>query len=264
MQVSAQDFLDKGWCRFAYDEALAQWVGQARPAACAAISKPENSKWLRCGGTWFVGVNALPNGTDGALAGGSPLAGAAVEFIRNDLGLSVSWDRGQVSVVYPGYPRRMDSESAAAFRFRCEKDAAHLDGALRLGASRRRSLQMFHTFILGIPLVDVGADHSPLVVWERSHEIVRRAFQKHFADLPVERWPEQDITELYQSVRRAIFETCRRVAVTGRPGEAYLVHRLALHGIAPWAEETPGPQEARAVIYFRPEMSSRRCWLESP
>jgi len=264
MHMTLEDFFERGWCRFPRDATLQAWALRTLPAARAAVSLAENAKWLRCGDTWFVGVNALPNGPDGAVTGGIPLTGRAVEFIRESLGMSVAWDRGQVSVVYPGYPRRMESETAAAFRFRRDRDAAHVDGVLRRGARKRRYLQAFHSFIFGIPLVEVRADTSPMVVWERSHELVRRSFQEFFGDVPIERWPEEDVTDLYRSVRRDIFEQCRRVVVSAVPGEAWLVHRMTLHGIAPWTRSPAGRNDARMVVYFRPEMEARRAWLEAP
>ena len=63
-----------------------------------------------------------------------------------------------------------------------------------------------------------------------------------FSALPAEQWGEVDATEVYQATRRTIFETCERVTVTAKPGEAYLIHRLALHGVAPWQ---PGPRPGR-------------------
>ncbi|MGD2167193.1 MAG: hypothetical protein PVF63_03740 [Gammaproteobacteria bacterium] len=259
------EFLTKGWCRFAYDATLARWVEQILPAAQACVSAPENAKWLRCGGTWFIGVNALPNAGDGHVDGGSPIAGRAVEFIRNDLALTdFQWDRGQVSVVYPGYPQRSATESDGALRYRRKRDAAHLDGVLRGGPDGRRYLRNLHEFILGVPLVEVRADTSPFVVWENSHEYVREAFQDYFADIPSEQWTEADVTDLYHEVRRRIFAACRRVEVTARPGEAYLVHRLALHGIAPWTSTESARTDGRMVVYFRPESGSPDAWLNAP
>ena len=52
------------------------------------------------------------------------------------------------------------------------------------------------------------------------------------------------------------------MTVTAGRGEAYLVHRLALHGIAPWgAGATAGE---RMVIYFRPESGDPAAWLRAP
>jgi len=36
------------------------------------------------------------------------------------------------------------------------------------------------------------------------------------------------------------------------PGQAYLLHRLALHGVAPWADGAEASADGRMVAYFRP------------
>ena len=255
-------FYQKGWCRFEHDRALAAWVGGALPAARAAVTASHNARWLRCGGTWFVGVNALPNDACGAIDDSGPLHGAAVDFIGQSLGFSgLDWDCGQVSVCYPGYPQPMPSEPAAAFRYRFERDAAHIDGLLPEGPLRRRHLREYHGFILGVPMVEFSADASPFVVWECSHEIVRAALKARFAGLPPERWGEQDITDAYQQVRQTVFERCGRVTIALGPGEAFIVHRLTLHGVAPWAESANAGPEGRMICYFRPELSSPSVWL---
>jgi hypothetical protein len=260
----AQAFLTRGWCRFAYDETLVGWVEQALPAARAAVTATENAEWWRCGRTWFVGVNALPNDETGAIADGMPLSGKAVDFIRHDLGLRFTWDRAQVSVVYPSYPQPMASESAAGYRYRRERDAAHVDGVLREGPRKRRHLRRHHRFILGIPMVAVGPGASPLVVWEGSHEIVRRALADRFGDLPAACWRDEDIGTLYRSVRNRIFGDCERVQIAAQPGEAYLLHRLALHGIAPWSDTATAGPDGRMIVYFRPELDAPDEWLSAP
>ncbi len=263
--VSREAFLARGWCHFHHDPQLAQWVADTRDAARAAVRAAENAEWLRCGGTWFVGVNALPNNERGAVRGGAAVAGQAVEFIREALGLAqLVWDRAQVSVVYPGYPQPMATESAAAYRYRRERDAAHLDGVLRQGPRKRRHLCEHHAFILGIPMVETSRDASPLTLWEGSHEITRRTLQTAFAGVPPEDWQAIDITELYQSLRRRIFAECRRVEIAARPGEAYLVHRLALHGIMPWPTTATAGPDGRMIVYFRPDVGSAEQWLSMP
>ena len=77
-----------GWCAFPHDPVLADWLTATLPAARAAIAAPENQQWLRYQGTWFAGVNALPNDATGAVRGGPPLAGRAVDFIGNVLGIT--------------------------------------------------------------------------------------------------------------------------------------------------------------------------------
>lgn len=258
-------FFSRGWCRFSHDDALASWLTQILPVARAAVTATENAEWLHCGGTWFVGVNSLPNGPDGAVPGGTPIAGHAVEFVRHALGMTeFGWDKGQVSVVYRGYPKRMESETRAAFRYRRERDAAHIDGVLRDGPDKRRYLRMYHEFILGIPVDAVSSATSPLVVWEGSHELVRQAFRARFGELPASSWPDEDVTDTYNAVRRRIFASCKRIEITAKPGEAYLLHRLTLHGIAPWSASEPEAAESRMIVYFRPNTGSPETWLDAP
>jgi len=264
--MNAEAFFADGWTRFPHDPDIADWARRARPVADACIADPElRARWLRCGGTWFVGANALPNDAAGAVAaaGVPPLAGEPVRFIREVLELDVAWDRAQVSACFPGYPQPSPAESATAFRFRLERDAAHVDGLARYDGRRRR-LGDLHGFILGLPLTDAPASAAPFVIWEGSHHIIRRALRERLADVPPEEWFGQDLTEAYVAARRECFETCRRVRVHARPGEAYLTHRLTLHGIAPWMADAAGE---RIVAYFRPNPfpgAAPDWWLERP
>ena len=73
-----------------------------------------------------------------------------------------------------------------------------------------------------------------------------------------------DVTEIYHAARREAFETCRRVEITARPGEAYVVHRLALHGVAPWRDGTPAGPDGRMIAYLRPELPETGDWLALP
>jgi hypothetical protein len=258
-------FLRLGWCRFGLDPVLSEWVARTLPAARAAVAAPENAKWLRCGGTWFAGVNVLGNDAAGAVPGGVPLAGTAIEFLRDRLEYErIDWDAGQVSVCYPGYPKPMTGETEAAFRYRRDKDAAHVDGLVPVGPERRRHLDEPHAFILGIPMAHADPGASPLVVFEGSHTLIREAFRTRFEGLPPERWPAEDVTAAYHAVRRRVFETCPRVAVHAKPGEAYLVHRLALHGVARWADSATAGPEGRMIVYFRPMLEEPRLWLDRP
>lgn len=258
-------FFEKGWCHFAYDPELIGWVKQAVSVARNVVRAAEAAHWLRCGGTWFAGVNVLPNDARGSVANGPRLSGRAVEFIRDSLGLGdFDWDRAQVSVCYPGYPQPMASESDAAFRYRVGRDAAHVDGLLPEGPDRRRHLREYHGFLLGVPMVEASPDASPFVIWEGSHEIVRESFSRCFKGLPPEQWGDKDITDTYHAVRRRVFDDCRRVEVCARPGEAYLVHRLSLHGVAPWAESATASPDGRMICYFRPQIGGPWQWLTAP
>lgn len=263
---SADGFLEKGWCRFPADPVLMNWVHHALPTARRAATAERNASWLRYGGTWFVGVNALPNDDEGAVDHGPALAGMAIDFISDALGLgAMRWDRGQISVCYPGYPRQMDGESVAAHRYRVVRDAAHVDGLLAEGDARRRYLREHHAFILGIPLVPTDPDASPFVVWEGSQEIVRAAFRDALRGVDPESWCRVDVTDVYHMTRRRIFERCRRIEIQAAPGEAYLVHRLALHGMAPWRSSTRRRYpDGRMICYFRPHTGDPLHWLTDP
>ena len=263
------EFLELGWSRFPYDSQIANWAARARPVAARTLHNPElRDKWLRCGDTWFAGVNALPNDADGAVpeSGVPGLAGAAVDFALHVCGLErISWDPAQVSICFPGYPRPWGGESEAAFRFRRDRDAAHVDGFMRHDPGRRRRLGETHAFILGIPLTEAPPDAAPLVVYEGSHVLMRSALRARFAGIAPQDWAAEDVTETYVAARREAFETCRRVAVPARPGEAYLIHRLALHGVAPWTSaQTDG---MRMIAYFRPAPAAGfdpAWWLGAP
>ncbi len=262
----AADFFDRGWTVFPAEPVVSAWVAAAAPIALALAEDPsERAAWLRCGGTWFAGVNVFPNGADGGVPGRvPPLAGRAVDFVADRLGLAeLAWDRAQISVCYPGYPQPWDGETEAAFGYRLRRDAAHVDGLLR-DADRRRSLGEVHGFLLGLPLGESAPGAAPFVLWEGSQEVMRRAFRARLAGIPPESWAAEDVTEAYQAARREAFDRCRRVEIQARPGEAVLAHRLALHGVGPW-QAPPGPP--RAIAYFRPDPRPGRgpgWWLSDP
>ena len=248
------DFFDLGWQCFDVDPIVTEWVTKARPVAEQVLADPDiRAQWLRCGGTWFAGVNAFPNCSDGSVPdhGVPPLAGEVIDFVRDRLKMTgFDWDPAQVSVCFPGYPQPGDGEDETAFNFRKNRDAAHVDGLLR-DPQRRRSLGEVHGFILGLPLTDTDAEAAPLVVYERSHQIMRAAFVDRFAGLSPKDWSAEDVTDAYVAARRKCFVECRRVAVHAKPGQAYLVHRLALHGVAPWT--SPQQTGMRMIAYFRPD-----------
>ncbi|MBT8409761.1 MAG: hypothetical protein KJN93_09060, partial [Alphaproteobacteria bacterium] len=131
---------------------------------------------------------------------------------------------------------------------------------LPIGPKRRRMLREPHAFILGLPLNDTGPGASPLVVWEGSHRILQGAIGAALAPHKPATWPDVDLTEPYQAARRRCFETCRRVPLHAAPGEALLLHRAVLHGMAPWEDGAAAPPEGRIVAYFRPT-TTLRTWL---
>ena len=119
-----------------------------------------------------------------------------------------------------------------------------------------------HAFILGLPLTEAAPGASPLAVWEGSQDIIRDMLTDAFSGRPVSKWSTVDLTETYQRVRREVFESCPRVTLHANPGEAILVHRLAIHGIAPWELGATAAPEGRIIAYFRPAMPLK-TWLSA-
>lgn len=242
-----------GWRCIAHP-ALAAWADAALPLACAAIA--DSAEPWRCGGTWFVGVDALPNDAAGGIGG--------VALPWRVLGLAPQpLHRAQLSVMRPGYPQPDPGESPAAFAFRRDRGAAHLDGLLADAAGRRRVAEP-HGFILGLPLTDCSPDAAPLTVWEGSAPILRAALAAALAPHPPETWPKVDITDAYVAARRAVLAQCPRRDLPLRPGQAVLLDRHLLHGVSPWGAHASAPPEGRIIAYFRPLLASVADWLAAP
>ncbi len=257
-------FAERGWLRFQTDPAVLAWVRHARPAARDAVRDPELARWLQCQGTWFIGVDALPNDALGRIRGSEPLAGAAMAFIATRIGPVPPLHRAQVSVVYPGYPRPRTGESDAAFGYRLKRDGAHIDGVPATGPARRRKVVEPHGFVLGLPLADADPGAAPLVVWEGSHLVLRAAFADAMAAWDAADWGDVDVTDAYVAARRRVFESCRRIAVPARPGQAVLLHRHLLHGVAPWQTGAGAGPDGRMIAYFRPEIAGGvRAWVQA-
>lgn len=256
-------FLRDGWCDLPVSDALAPWLDVARSHIPSLIEGAPETDW-RAGRTWFAGVSLLGNSADAAMPGGPPLPGVLTDMIRAISGFGVShWDAGQLSICREGYPKPDVGESEAAARYRRTRDAAHVDGLHRIGTSHRRFLREHHAFILGIPVTDMHAGNAPLVVWEGSQHMIRTGLALKLGGSTPDRWPELDVTDAYQAARREIFDRATRRVLTAQAGHPFLVHRLALHGIAPWT----GPAgTVRTVIYFRPEIPSDAkdaSWLDA-
>lgn len=102
------------------------------------------------------------------------------------------------------------------------------------------------------------------MVWEGSHDILRAALAEALRGHDPQDWARVDLTEPYRAARARIFDSCRRVPLHARPGEAYLLHRLALHGVAPWEEGAEASVEGRMIAYFRPLLANDTAdWLEA-
>lgn len=257
-------FDETGWVVFPPEPAVTAWAAAARQNALRGLSDPALDGWYQCERTWFVGLEALDNDADGRVEDSAPLSGAAVRFLSETCGGWPPLHKGQISGVFSGYPRPREGETEAGFRYRLNRDAAHVDGVLGLGDPKRRFVQEPHAFILGLPLSVASPDAAPLVVWKGSHRIMQRAFQTAFAGVKDADLGTLDVTEIYQNARRTAFETCPRVTVHGPPGSAYVLHRMALHGVAPWQKAATAAPEGRLVAYFRPPMRGGvRAWVEA-
>lgn len=248
-----------GWVRFPADGASLRWAEAALDAAWAVLA--ESREPWRCGGTWFVGVDALPNDAEGRVEG-CTLAGVAAEAVRATFGAQV-WHPAQLSVIRPGYPQPSPEESPAAYDFRRNRDAAHVDGLIAEGPEKRRFIREPHAFILGIALNEAAAEASPLVVWEGSQTIVGPALRAALAGHDPADWGRVDITDAYQTARRETFARCPRLALPLRRGEAVLLHRHLLHGVSPWREGAVAAPEGRVIAYFRPQHSAVADWARA-
>lgn len=243
-------FRARGWLRLGPCEDILAWTEAARPQALAATRKSTDR---RCGGTWMPGVDALGNDPDGGVAG-VPFPARLSDALHHLHLTPRSWHKAQVSAVLPGYPKPGAEETEGAARFRLRRDAAHLDGLLPVGPDRRRKLREPHGFILGIPLTEASAEASPLVVWEGSHVDLQEAISTTLRDVPQDQWQDADLTEVYQTTRARIFETRPRVPLPVQMGEATLLHRHLLHGVAPWGQGATADPEGRIIAYLRPEL----------
>jgi hypothetical protein len=240
-----------GWKVIGPDLEILAWAAAALPQARQAIAASKEG-W-RSGGTWFVGLDSLPN-TEAGHIGNTQFPWAALPLDP------VPLHPAQLSTIRASYPLRERGESDAAFHFRRDRDAAHLDGLLAVGPARRRMMREPHTWILGLPLTDCGAGASPLVVWDGSAPIIHKALQRAYAGQPPETWGNIDVTSPYQAARREVFEKCRRVEVPVVPGEATLLHPMTIHGVAPWAAPLD-VKDDRIIAYFRPFGPSVAEWM---
>ncbi|MEM8496921.1 MAG: hypothetical protein AAF542_02795 [Pseudomonadota bacterium] len=266
-------FTESSWVIFKHDAELAAWRQHALPSAVESATVAANQQWFRHQGTWFVGVNALPNDSYGKVAGSEALSGAAVNclqrYVHSAFGTldttsySIAWDRAQVSICYPGYPGKSPEEPDSAHLFRLQRDAAHVDGLLRERKSKARYVREHHAFIFGIPLSEFTADAAPFVVWEGSHKIIQRRLQERLASVPTHSWHGEDISQAYIKAREEVFTHCERKEIYVQVGESFAVHRLAVHGMAPWSEQASSDSYGRVIAYFRPQIINATQWLNA-
>ncbi|QUJ77269.1 hypothetical protein KDD17_04435 [Sulfitobacter albidus] len=246
----------EGFVLYPHDPSVARWAQAAgrvarRIARDPAWHGPDN---LRHGGTWFVGVDALPNASDGAIDG-VPLLGPWRGAVPD-----IPLHPAQLSIVYPGYPQQDAGESDANHRFRRDRMAAHVDGLLPIGPQRRRFAREFHAYILALPLTDVRA--AATVVWPGSQRIMQTALQEAVGARPV---AQVDLTDAYQAARREVFASIDPVRLLIGPGQSALLHRFLLHGTAPWENRIADKAgHGRMTAFLRPEMPGGGSdWLAS-
>ena len=244
--------VEAGFTLFDPDPAVARWAAAAHAVACKVAADPAiRAANLRHAETWFVGVDALPNASDGSIDT-VPLIGPWTPLFP----ANQTWHAAQLSIVYPGYPGKDPEESDGNHRYRITRAAAHVDGLLPIGPNRRRYLQEPHAFILGLPLNISNA--APLVVWPGSHKIMGDAFREIIgAQDPT----TVDLTDGYQAARKQVFDTITPERIEMTPGQSILLHRHLLHGVAPWGEGETAPPEGRMVAYFRPQFAASE-WLQ--
>lgn len=253
---------DLGWTRLPADQALQPWVEAARQAGEAALRDPVLAHWHTCRGTWFVGVDALDNDCEGSVRGVA-LSPVLTDWVRRAFGPLPPLHRAQISVTFPGYPQPRAGEGPAAFAYRRDRDAAHVDGLLGEGSPKRRRIAEPHAWILGLPLTDADAGAAPLVVWEGSHRIIRAALAEALAGHAPDDWAQVDVTDAYVAARRRVFRDCTRRTLPARPGEAIVLHRHLLHGVAPWQPGASSNAPGRMIAYFRPLMAGGvPAWIE--
>lgn len=251
-----------GWSTVKQDKHLLRWIICAKNTSCKKLFENEVYRSeLRCGGTWFVGANYLQNDGSGRL-NNVAFEGKAVDSIMHKYGKFFNdWDKAQISICYEGYPKPSKGETLKSFNYRKDKFGAHVDGILPVGKGKRRYAREYHTFILGIPLVNFNEFAAPVVVWEGSHRIVRSFLSQTLLKTPIKVWKDQDITELYHNARRQVFLKCKRKTIIVPLGGSYILHRLTLHGIMPWGQFGKAEDDCRMIAYFRPILNKPEYWL---
>lgn len=249
---------DCGYIRIPWHPDIHAWSMAARRTGIEVVQDPQMKRtWLQCEGTWFVGVDALPTDRSGAM-NRHPLPTVLKDIIgcRDDL------HPAQLSIIYQGYPRPRVGETDAAFRYRRNRDAAHMDGLLAEGTPKRRYLRERHDWILGVPLTEATPTASPLVIWEASHQILQSVVVNALLNVPETDWANIDITDVYTQARKTVFSNCKRVPLFTRPGEAVLLNPFLLHGVARWQSSAQASRHGRMIAYFRPESSeSGPIWM---
>ena len=255
-------FNEMGWGVFDKEVPILNWARQARKNVCERLLlKDFEADQLRCGGTWFVGVNFLNNDKFGGL-NKVAFKGQSVQAITQRYGtMFQTWDQAQISICYKGYPQPTVGDTPNSFKYRKNRFNAHVDGILPIGFAKHRYAREYHAFILGVPLVDYNEFAAPAMVWEGSHKIMRDCLSKQLIELKAGLWKNENITNIYNEARQEVFLKCKPQIITVPVGGSYLIHRLALHGVMPWSENGKSGDGGRMIAYFRPQFKETKFWL---
>ena len=275
MNQNWSNFYKNGWCFLDSDIENYQWIEATKVNILNKFEQKEfNISDFRSGSTWFAGVNFLDNGSEGDINGAS-FSSELWSEIYGKFGHGIKyWDTAQVSIFWKGYPKKDQSETEKAFKYRLKKYSAHVDGLIPIGSKKRRFAKEFHAFILGIPIMNNRIDSAPLVVWEGSHIIFRNLFRKLYTGLSKKKVSKLDVTEIYQKYRRKVFSTCTFRKVVSQKNQPYILDRHLLHGVIPWNETVNispmsyqndvfrlNPMFGRIVVYFRPSYKNSIDWV---
>ncbi len=263
-----------GWIFLNTDHTHYEWIVEAKKQLETKFhQKLFDCKDLRCGSTWFVGTNFLDNSSNGNI-GTKLLSRKIFNNISKKFGNNIKyWDKGQVSICWPGYPRKDDKETIKSFNFRIKRFASHIDGIIPFGKKKRRFAKEFHAFILGFPLQNNCLESAPLVLWEGSHKIFRNFFKEIYEGITSDKISSIDITELYSECRKKVFKNCEVKKITPQFKQPYLLDRHVLHGIDAWPEKknvkynlknnmlSNNLSDGRIIIYFRPVFFNPYDWI---
>ena len=263
-----------GWSFLNTDHIHYEWIAEAKEQLETKFhQKLYDYNDLRCGSTWFVGANFLDNSSNGNI-GTKSMSKFFFSNISKKFGPNIKyWDKAQVSICWPGYPKKDAKETKKSYDFRIKRFASHIDGVIPFGSKKRRFAKELHAFILGFPLHNNCLDCAPLVLWEGSHKIFRNFFKEIYEGISFNKISNIDITELYNECRKKVFKNCEVKKITPQFKQPYLLDRHVLHGIDEWREKKNvkcSPKnhrllnslsDGRIIVYFRPVFFNPHDWI---
>ena len=263
-----------GWSFLNTDHIHYEWIAEAKEQLETKFhQKLYDYNDLRCGSTWFVGANFLDNSSNGNI-GTKSMSKFFFSNISKKFGPNIKyWDKAQVSICWPGYPKKDAKETKKSYDFRIKRFASHIDGIIPFGSKKRRFAKEFHAFILGFPLHNNCLDCAPLVLWEGSHKIFRNFFKEIYEGISFNKISNIDITELYNECRKKVFKNCEVKKIIPQFKQPYLLDRHVLHGIDEWREKKNvkcSPKnhrllnslsDGRIIVYFRPVFFNPHDWI---